>query len=488
MSETETTTPNSISAPHNLELEAAVLGAILRHNDLFDKISEYLSKDCFYEPNHAKIYDAITQVLEQGHIATPASLRHFFAPDDSIIAQNYLNELALNVPSIINVVSYSQTLQDLYRKRRLAIIGQDMAGRAFAIDLNDYQSADTQIEIAEQELFNLAENGQADNRQLSLGKAAEIAVKAVESARKRAGKLVGITTGFTQIDEMMGGLHKSDLIVLAGRPAMGKTAFATNIAYNAARKFRIQTGDDGESTQEGGKVLFFSLEMSSEQLASRVLSQVGQVKGDKIRRNDLEDEEFQKYLDAWQNIRATPLFIDDTPGLSITALRQRARRAVRIHKGIDMIIIDYLQLLQGPANSRGDNRVQEISEITRGLKMIAKELNIPVIALSQLSRSVESREDKRPQLADLRESGSIEQDADVVGFLYRHEYYLREPIKKEGQSEDKYQGELERYNQDKQEWENRAQLIIAKQRHGPTSTIDLHFNKDFTHFTDFQRF
>ncbi len=485
MNEKNNELTTALLAPHNLELEAAVLGAILRHNNIYDNIAEFLSKEVFYEPNHAKIFDAIHQVLEQGQIATPASIRHLFSAQ----LADYIAEIALNVPSVINVNHYAKTLLDLYRKRRLAIIGQEMAERAYVMNLDDWENADTQIELAEQSLFELAEKNSAENRLVSLAKASETAVHAVQNARKRAGRLVGIPSGFSGLDDIMGGLHRSDLIVLAGRPAMGKTAFATNIAFNAARKFKQNIDpDSGETITEGGKVLFFSLEMSSDQLANRILTQVAKIKGDKVRRNDLDSEEFEKYVEAFQTIRATPFYIDDTPGLSITALRQRARRALRVYKGIDLIIVDYLQLLQGSAGSRNDNRVQEISEITRGLKIIAKELNVPVIALSQLSRSVESRDDKRPQLADLRESGSIEQDADVVGFLYRHEYYLREPMKKEGQSEEKFQSDIEKYNEEKREWENRAQLIIAKQRHGPTNTIDLHFNKDYTYFSDLDRF
>ena len=485
---TQNVVDNVQAPPHNLEIEGSLIGAILRNNQLIER-ADMVRPDYFYAPEHATIFTWIIQTMEKGQLATPATLGHTADNDPAVKAlggKGYLARLASDVISVINIHDYASTLLDLHIKRELIIIGNDLVGEAYDNDIDN--TGGKQIEKAEQILFNLAENGESENSSVSLGEASLAALKSAENAFLTDEQVVGVTTGFKDMDARLGGLHGSDLLILAGRPAMGKTSLATNLAFNAAKNHKITEKDNGETMTEGGICLFFSLEMSAEQLAGRILSEQSEVPSDKIRRGDITQEEFARVAQATSNLAKIPLYIDDTPALSITALRQRARRAQRKH-GLDMIVVDYLQLLQGPAGKRNDSRVNEVSDITRGLKMIAKELSVPVIALSQLSRSVESREDKRPMLSDLRESGSIEQDADVVMFIYRPEYYLQNshPEKRPNEGEDKYLQRVQVHNNQILDARNVAEVIIAKQRHGPTGTIELFFNGEFTRFVDLDR-
>jgi replicative DNA helicase len=370
-------------------------------------------------------------------------------------------------------------------RRELITLGQDVVTEAFQHDLDD--PAITQIERAEAKLFELATTGQAEGGPRPLTAALTVAITMAQAAFKRDGKTVGVATGFADLDKKLGGLHPSDLVILAGRPSMGKSALATNIAFNAAKAYRTARAADGRIVSEdGGISAFFSLEMSSEQLATRILAEESGVSSDRIRRGEVKREDFDKFVAASQRLQTVPLYIDDTPALTIGALRTRARRMKR-QQGLDLIVIDYLQLMRPSAQGRGsENRVQEISEITRGLKAIAKELDVPVLALSQLSRAVEQREDKRPMLADLRESGSIEQDADVVMFIFREEYYLsREPTRRPEETEDKYNDRYERWKERCEATFGTAEVIIAKQRHGPIGTVRLHFEAETTKFENF---
>lgn len=469
--------------PHNTEVESALLGAILRDDRLFDAVHENIGAQSFYLAQHQKLFDIFRRLKAQGQPITPKTLDHVFR-DDLLLAEvggvEYLSGLAKNPLSFITPQQASRMLYDLHARRHLITIGQEMVQDAYATE-NVEDSWDVQIERAERKLYALAEAGVVEGDAVPLEGALKEALRMAEHAHHRDGHIAGVTTGFVSLDGMLGGLMPSDLLILAGRPAMGKTALATNIAYNAAARFGVRTLEDGREISEGAKVLFFSLEMSAEQLASRLMGQLAQITSDRIRRGKLNDHEFQQIAAAAHDMAHVPLFIDDRPALSVASIRQRARR-LRRHHDIGLVVIDYLQLLQSP--TRRENRVQEMSEITRGLKMVAKELDVPVLALSQLSRQVEQRDDKRPQLSDLRESGSIEQDADVVAFIYRAEYYLRPPEQKEGESEAKFEERTTAYNQRLEDVKNRAELIIAKQRHGPVGTLDLAFTPELTRFTD----
>jgi len=473
--------------PHNAEIEAALLGAILTNNRAFEKVSEILQPEHFYEPVHGRIYAAAARLIERGQMASPLTLRHFFEKDEGLAqvgGGQYLFDLAASVVSVVNVVDYARTIHDMHLRRQLIGLGEDVVNEAYRHDLD--KAATDQIEDAEQRLYELATVGESERGIVSLKHASLVAVEEAEQAFKREGHVVGVTTGLKDLDRRLGGLHPSDLIILAGRPSMGKTALATNIAYNAAQAARPADGDG----EHGGshRVLFFSLEMSSEQLATRILSQESGIPSDKIRRGEISNDEFQAFAVASQEMSRVPLFIDDTPAITVATMRTRARRLKR-QNGLDLIVVDYLQLLQPSLSRRNDNRVQEISEITRGLKTLAKELNVPVLALSQLSRAVEQREDKRPQLADLRESGSIEQDADVVMFIFREEYYLEKGAPMQGVDEDqgKFLAKAERWKERLDEVANTASVIIAKQRHGPVGTIDLFFDGTLTKFADLDR-
>ncbi|MTI10033.1 replicative DNA helicase [Curvivirga aplysinae] len=475
--------------PRNVEVEAALIGALLRNNRAFEKVGDMLRAEHFFAPEHQLIYGLAKRMVDAGQEARPTTLQHLVESEPSLQevgGADYLYDLAANVVTVINAADYAKTIYDLFLKRELIGLGEDTVNDAYTNDLDD--TAETQIEKLESRLYNLAESGDMDRSVTKLGDATMVALQHVEEAYKRDSHIVGVTTGFRDIDNMIGGLHPSDLLILAGRPAMGKTALATSIAFNAAKAFREFQDEQGNTIQEGGKMLFFSLEMSAEQLAGRILSGEAKVSGDKIRRGEITEEEFQQVAMAAQELANIPLFIDDTPGLSITGMRQRARRVKR-QFGLDGVVVDYLQLLSGPPDKKNDNRVQEVSEITRGLKMLAKELEIPVIALSQLSRQVENREDKRPQLADLRESGSIEQDADMVSFVYRPEYYLQKehPEQRPAEAQDKFLERLQGHEQRLAEARNVAEFIIAKQRHGPIGTVELFFDNDYARFGDLDR-
>lgn len=476
--------------PYNAEVEQALLGAMLRNNRAYESASDLLQAAHFYVPEHQRLYSHIKKLIDKGQVASPATLSHI-ADNDDILREaggtTYLYELASNVVTVLNATEYAKTIHDLHLKRELIGLGEDIVNDAYDTQDLDF-TADKQIEKSEQRLYDLATTGEVDRSVKSMDFAAKQALAMAEQAFKRDSHVVGITTGLRDVDERLGGLHGSDLLILAGRPAMGKTSLATNIAYNAASAYKKIVTDDGREIEEGGVVLFFSLEMSAEQLAGRLISTCAGISSDKIRRGDIGQDEFERVVVASQELGRIPLFIDDTPALSITGLRQRARRVKRQH-GLHLIVVDYLQLLQGPPDKRIDNRVQEVSEITRGLKGLAKDLNVPVLALSQLSRQVENREDKRPQLADLRESGSIEQDADVVSFVYRPEYYLEkeQPEQRPNEPPDKFEERRLRHEQMLTEKRNIAELIIAKQRHGPVGIIELFFNGELTLFDDLDR-
>jgi len=475
--------------PHNTEAEQALLGAILVNNQAYSRVSEFLLPEHFAEGVHGRIYAAIGTLIGRGQIANPVTLKNLFDQDGAlqeIGGAQYLARLAASVVTIINAEDYARQIHDLYLRRQLITLGEDVVNEAFAHDLE--HDARQQIEAAERRLFDLATAGQHERGFRKFEDALTEAILQAESAFKREGRTVGIATGFSGLDKLLGGLHPSDLIVLAARPSMGKTSLATNIAFHAARHYQRGDTKDGRITAaDGGVVGFFSLEMSSEQLATRILSEESGVPSDRIRRGDVSHDDFDRFVQTSQQLARIPLYIDDTPAPTIAALRTRARRLQR-QRGLDLVIVDYLQLLRGSGEgTAGENRVQEISEITRGLKALAKELNLPVLALSQLSRAVESREDKRPMLSDLRESGSIEQDADVVMFIYREEYYLSraEPTQRPDESSEKFNDRYDRWKTRLEQVHNLADIIVAKQRHGPIGTKTLRFTGDTTRFDDY---
>ncbi|MAB02318.1 MAG: replicative DNA helicase [Rhodobacteraceae bacterium] len=463
-------------APHNIEAEQALLGALLINNDVYDRVANILNETHFFDPVHGKIFEVAASRIKNNSLASPVTLKAFLEDDPGLAelgGNAYLVRLAGASVSVFASKDYAELIRELATRRSLIDIGNEISGKAGTIDIeNDPKE---QIINAEQKLYELAETGQKGSGFKSFLKAIKEAVDVANSAYQREGGMVGPSTGFNDLDKKLGGLHQSDLLILAGRPSMGKTALATNIAFNIAKKYSKGTLQDGsEGAIDGGVVGFYSLEMSAEQLAARILSEVSEVPSDQIRRGDMTEKEFRRFVEAAKSLEACPLFIDDTPALPITQLAARARRLKRTN-GLDVLIVDYLQLVR-PASSK-DSRVNEVSEITQGLKAIAKELDIPVIALSQLSRQVENRDDKRPQLSDLRESGSIEQDADVVMFVYRGEYYKEreKPNDHEIEKMAAWQAEME-------ELHGKAEIIIGKQRHGPIGTIDLSFEGQFTRF------
>ncbi|MGE0260501.1 MAG: replicative DNA helicase, partial [Alphaproteobacteria bacterium] len=461
--------------PANTEAEQALLGAMLINNAAYHRVAEFLLQEHFGNAVHGRIYGAIGKLVERGLIADPVTLKNLFDQDGALAeigGAQYLAHLVNSAVTIINAEHYGRTIHDLYLRRELITVGQDIVTEAFEHDLDD--PATEQIERAEAKLFELASSGQAEGGPREFRVALTSAITMAQAAFKRDGKIVGVATGFTDLDKKLGGLHPSDLVILAGRPSMGKTALATNIAFNAAKAWQPARGPDGRidltrPAEDGAVVAFFSLEMSAEQLATRILAEASGTSSDKIRRGEIRREDFDRFVMASQHLASVPLFIDDTPALSLAALRTRARRLKRQH-GLGLIVIDYLQLMR-PSVAKGvpENRVQEISEITRGLKAIAKELDVPILALSQLSRAVEQREDKWPMLADLRESGSIEQDADVVMFIFREEYYLSrgEPARRPEESDDKFNDRYDRWKERCEAAFATAEVIIAKQRHGP---------------------
>jgi replicative DNA helicase len=455
------------STPQSQEAEQALIGALLFDNEIYHRISGIVQAKHFYNPVHVRIFDSIAVLIERGNLADAIVLKNRFSQDETLVDIGGVEYLALlldNAPPGSTAPEYAKLILDMAMRRELIRLADGIKGEA--TDPDSEQNAQTQITTAESQLYSLAEIGGTQSGFVSFENALIKSIEMASAAFSRDGHLSGTSTGLIDLDRQLGGMHRSDLIILAGRPSMGKTSLATNIAFNIAKKFKREKDDNGiEKTTEGGVVGFFSLEMSSEQLATRLLAEHSQVPSHKIRRGDITAEQYEHIRDSADEISRLPLHIDDTGGISIGALSARARRLKRM-VGLDMIVVDYLQLLTGGAGMNANaNRVQEVSMITQGLKSLAKELDIPVLALAQLSRQVEQRDDKRPQLSDLRESGSIEQDADVVMFVHRDSYYLK------GTDE-----EAEKANE--------AVIIIEKQRNGPTGDVELHWEGKFTRFSN----
>jgi replicative DNA helicase len=477
----------SASLPQNVEAEAALLGAMMLDNRLVEDIQTRLRPEHFFEPLHGRIYDAILRLMDRNMLATPVTLRPMFEGDAGMRELGgpaYLAQLTGSGAALIGARDFASQIYDLALLRALVGVGRSMVEQA--LDTSEDVDPKAQIEQAEVALYRVAEEGGEEGSVKSFGQATKIVIENASAALNSGGHVAGLTTGLEALNAKIGGLHPSDLIILAGRPGMGKTALATNIAFNVAIRY-IRDQEAGIERSVGAPVAFFSLEMSADQLATRVLSEQAEISGEQIRMGKISNAEFTSFARAAQDLENLPLFIDDTPGLTIAALRTRARRLKR-QKGIGAIVVDYLQLLQGSGRNSDGNRVQEISEISRGLKTLAKELSVPVIALSQLSRQVEQRENKKPVLSDLRESGSIEQDADMVWFVYRDDYYLNLAKPKEasitaGDSAVEVTA-FEEWQQRMSRAHNRAELIIAKQRHGSTGSIPLKFESRFTKFSD----
>jgi len=469
--------------PHNIEAEQALLGAIFVNNEALDRVSAFLEPAHFFDPLHAQIYETTSKMIHVGKQATPITIKTFFENaepiDANLTVPQYLGRLAANATTIINAEDYGRTVYDLAVRRALIMVGEDMVNLAFDAPI-DFPP-ETQIHEAETRLYDLAERGKYGQGFMAFGTALTHAIDMANAAYEREGHLSGLASGLSDLDNKMGGLQASDLIILAGRPSMGKTALVTNIAYNVAKNYRSEKQPDGtDKTVDGGRVGFFSLEMSAEQLATRILSEQAEIPSEKIRRGMINEDEFRKLVTVSQEMSRAPLFIDQTGGISIAQLSARARKLKR-QKGLDLLIVDYLQLLSGTGGKGSENRVQEITQITTGLKALAKELAVPIIALSQLSRQVEQREDKRPQLSDLRESGSIEQDADVVMFVFREEYYVERQKPREGTAEfSDWQTQMMAVS-------GKAEVIIGKQRHGPVGTVQLAFESQFTRFGNLAR-
>lgn len=467
--------------PFSIEAEQQLLGALLTNNDVFDRITQIIKPEHFYDPVHARIFDICAERIRKNALASPVTIKAFMEHDAGLKdlgGPAYLARLAGAAISAYAARDYAQMIRDFAMRRELIRLGQDISTRAAMVAVDD--DPEEQIKSAEQTLYKLGEQGVAERGFQSFLKAVTGAVNVANAAYQRDGKLSGISTGLIDLDKKMGGLNNSDLIILAGRPSMGKTSLATNIAFNIAKAHKAGEKTDGtHGTIDGGVVGFFSLEMSAEQLAARILSEAAEVPSEKIRRGDMTEDEFRRFVQAAHSLQQCPLFIDDTPALPINQVAARARKLKRTH-GLDVLMIDYLQLLR--ASTAKDSRVNEVSEITMGLKAIAKELNIPVIALSQLSRQVENREDKRPQLSDLRESGSIEQDADIVMFVFREEYYAE----REKPSEDNLD-KMAEWQQRMERLHGKAEVILGKQRHGPIGTIELSFEGQFTRFGNLEK-
>ena len=473
----------------NFDAEIAVIGCLLWDNKSYEKIADFLTEDHFIDLNNKNIFKTIKRLLDKNILVTPITLKNYLEENDKDSFDNYtyLNQIKDSAPSTQNAYQYARLLYDLHIKRSLIGIGKNIIQDTISNE-EDLEGINL-IENAENDLYNLSQTGSSDRKYSLFGESLKKAIDVIDQSFKREGKIAGLPSGLKDLDKKLGGFHNSDLIIIAGRPSMGKTALGTNIAFNAAKKFKEKEDEFGNKTTiDGGKIAFFSLEMSSEQLATRVLAEQSKISGDKMRKAELNKEDFKKIAKVSSELENLNLVIDDNPILTIPSLRARARRLKRLYD-IDMIIIDYLQLMSGSQNVKNDGRVQEISEITRGLKAIAKELNIPIIALSQLSRQVEQREDKRPLLADLRESGTIEQDSDVVMFIFRESYYLErmEPIKKPDEQNDRYNERHQRWRELCESRYNIADIIIAKQRHGPTGAIKTHFDPNFTKFSDLTR-
>jgi len=472
-------TPETLALPQNLEAEAALLGALMIDNRLVEDVMLKLRPEHFHEALHGRIYEKIVALADRNMVATPVTLKPLFDADPAMAdvgGTGYLARLTEQSGALIAAKDFAQQIYDLALLREMIRVGREMAAGAFdtAADVSPL----TQIEDAELALYKVAEQGEVAGTVKTFRQATREAVEMADRAMKSGGHLSGYTTGLNALNAKIGGLHKSDLVILAGRPAMGKTALATNIAFACAERAQRDAADGvDEGKRSGAGVAFFSLEMSSDQLATRVLAEQANINSESLRMGKINQAEFNSLARAAGALSELPFYIDDTPALSIAALRTRARRLKR-QRGVGLIVVDYLQLLRGSAKT-SENRVQEISEITRGLKTLAKELQVPVLALSQLSRAVENREDKRPQLSDLRESGTIEQDADIVLFVYREEYYhsLKQPDIEDGEKHAKWKADAERLH-------GLAEVIVAKQRHGSTGTVPLTFHKSTTKFAD----
>ncbi len=455
--------------PNNIEAEQAVIGSILVGNDIFDEINTIISSINFYDPMHQKIFEAVESLIYKGMLANPITLKNYFEDEkDDLNVPEYLVKITKFSTSVRQAIEYSKIIYDMFVRRELIKISEQTIDSAKLNDLDT--NGQSIIESSERLLFDLAEKGSFNSSLVKFDEAMKQTIEMASAAYKNEEGIVGVPTGLRDLDDKLGGLHQSDLIIIAGRPSMGKTSLATNIAFNAAQKL-----------QESGKkssIAFFSLEMSSEQLSTRIISEQARISSNDIRRGRISDDQFDKFLETSKNISELPLYIDETPAISIAALSNRARRIKRLF-GLDMIVVDYIQLMRGTTFNK-DGRVQEISQITQGLKAIAKELSVPVVALSQLSRQVEQRDDHKPQLADLRESGSIEQDADVVMFVYREGYYLQRKEPREATVEHaEWQAKMN-------EVAHLAQIIIGKQRHGPIGNVTLEFEERFTKFKDTQ--
>ena len=479
--------PATRALPANVEAEAAFLGAALIDNRVIEELPVQLAPGHFFEPVHARIYERVLQLLDRKAVVTPVTLRPYFEADEALKelgGLTYLARLTADGQGLLAPRELAEQIYDLALLRELVSVGRNLVESA--LDTSETVAPLEQIEHAESALYKVAEGAGAQSEAQGFSTATRTAITAIEKALNSGGHISGKTTGLTSVNEKVGGLHDSDLIILAGRPGMGKTSLATNIAFNCAKRFLDDTSRDGIDPEKsvGSAVAFFSLEMSADQLATRILAEQSEISSELLRMGKISREDFQKLSFASQTLAELPLYIDDTPALNIAALRARARRLKRRHN-IGLVVVDYLQLLQGSGRAN-DNRVNEISEISRGLKTLAKELGVPVIALSQLSRAVEQREDKRPMLSDLRESGSIEQDADMVWFVYREDYYVasREPKQpvdgddaKIHEAHDKWREEMERVY-------GLAELIVAKQRHGATGKVRMRFEPRITRFSD----
>ena len=453
--------------PNNIEAEQSVIGSILVTNEIFDDISTIISSINFYDPMHQKIYNAIESLIYKGMLANPITLKNYFEDEkDDLDVPEYLVKITKFSTSIRQSIEYSKIIYDMYVRRELIKISEETIDSAKINDLDT--NGQNIIENSERLLFDLAEKGSFNSSLIKFDDAMKQTIEMASAAYKNEGGIVGVPTGLRDLDDKLGGLHQSDLIIIAGRPSMGKTSLATNVAFNAAKHI--------QDTGKKSSIAFFSLEMSSEQLSTRILSEQARIGSNDIRRGRISDEQFDQFLETSKNIAELPLFIDETPAISIAAMSNRARRIKRLY-GLEMIVVDYIQLMRGTTYNK-DGRVQEISQITQGLKAIAKELSVPVVALSQLSRQVEQRDNHKPQLSDLRESGSIEQDADVVMFVYREGYYLQRQEPREATVEHaEWQAKMN-------EVAHLAEIIIGKQRHGPIGKVTLEFEERFTKFKD----
>jgi len=462
---------NNNELPNNLEAEQSLLGALLLDNECLEKVGDIMSPDYFYSPVHGRIYKAITRLIDNKQLASPVTLKNHFEHDGDLSevgGSEYLNNLAINVSTLVSVEDYARMIKDLFTRRQLIVVGENLVkeSKNYNIDIK----AENLIENSEKDLYDLSESGEGKRGFTNLNDSIVQAIKRAEEAYKKEGGVSGLSTGLVDLDKKIGGFHPSALNILAGATAMGKTSLAVNVAFNAVKN--------------GAKVAFFSLEMSAEELGARILSDAARVPSHKMRKGDLTDKDFIAFTEAVNKLMNSEMYIDDTPAISLPMLRSRARRLQRT-KGLDLIVVDYLQLMTTGSSGRPEARHLEIAEISRGLKGLAKELNIPVLALAQLNRGVSQREDKRPMLSDLRESGSIEQDADLVMFVHREEYYLQREEPKE--NEDKYAEKLEKWQIAMSKVQNKAEVLIAKQRHGPVGTVHLYFDGRYTKFDNLEQ-